>query len=70
MNKLERYIAKGDSAELTVLKKFGCSAKLENSLRHFNIFDCLGVSDFEIRHSNFLAWLLDLVHGILKNISP
>ena len=28
-------------------------------LNNFNIFDCLKLTRAEIRHSNFLAWLLD-----------
>lgn len=33
--------------------------KLELELQKPNIFNILGISRFEIRHSNFLAWLLD-----------
>lgn len=33
--------------------------KLLLNLKDPNIFRILGVSDYEIRHSNFLAWLLD-----------
>lgn len=32
---------------------------LEERLGRFNIFDALGLARAEIRHSNFLAWLLD-----------
>jgi hypothetical protein len=32
---------------------------LEEAIGRFNIFDALGVARAEIRHSNFLAWLLD-----------
>ena len=32
---------------------------LESKLNEFNIFKVLGVIETEIRHSNFLAWLLD-----------
>jgi len=32
---------------------------LEERIGRFNIFDALGVVRAEIRHSNFLAWLLD-----------
>lgn len=32
---------------------------LEERLGRFNVFDALGVARAEIRHSNFLAWLLD-----------
>lgn len=33
--------------------------QLEGRIGRFNIFDALGVAHAEIRHSNFLAWLLD-----------
>ena len=33
-------------------------SKLDNSNETFNIFKILGLTDYEIRHSNFLAWLL------------
>jgi len=33
--------------------------ELEERIGRFNIFDALGVARAEIRHSNFLAWLLD-----------
>ena len=33
--------------------------KLESKLNEFNIFEILGIVETEIRHSNFLAWLLD-----------
>ena len=32
-------------------------SKLESMLQEFNPFRILGISDFEIRHSNVLAWL-------------
>src|SRR5262245_54694181 len=32
---------------------------LEEAIGRFNIFDSLGIARVEIRHSNFLAWLLD-----------
>ena len=34
-------------------------SKLESMLREFNPFRILGISDFEIRHSNVLAWLIE-----------
>lgn len=39
---------------------------LESRLNQFNIFDCLKLTRTEIRHSNFLAWLLDPneTHGL------
>jgi hypothetical protein len=33
--------------------------KLEDTLGEFNLFEALGTINAEIRHSNFLAWLLD-----------
>ena len=33
--------------------------ELEARIGRFNIFDALGIVNAEIRHSNFLAWLLD-----------
>lgn len=33
--------------------------ELEERIGRFNIFDALGIVRVEIRHSNFLAWLLD-----------
>ena len=33
--------------------------RLKVQLHEFNPFDVLGVQHFEIRHSNFLAWMLD-----------
>jgi len=34
-------------------------ARLETLLSEFNPFKVLGIADFEIRHSNALAWLID-----------
>jgi len=34
-------------------------ARLETLLNEFNPFKVLGIADFEIRHSNALAWLID-----------
>lgn len=34
-------------------------SELETRIGRFNIFDALGTVNAEIRHSNFLAWLLD-----------
>jgi hypothetical protein len=45
---LERFVV--DNDELL---------ELEERIGRFNIFDALGVARVEIRHSNFLAWLLD-----------
>ncbi|MCH7848893.1 MAG: PD-(D/E)XK nuclease family protein [Planctomycetes bacterium] len=45
---LERFVVEND--ELLAL---------EERIGRFNIFDALGIARTEIRHSNFLAWLLD-----------
>ena len=45
---LERFVVQND--ELLAL---------EERIGRFNIFDALGIARIEIRHSNFLAWLLD-----------
>ena len=55
---------------LKFLENFICNNKelqqLEKMFEKFNIFDCLKLSRQEIRHSNFLAWLLDPkeTHGL------
>ena len=33
--------------------------RLEELLQEFNIFSALGVVNSELRHSNFLSWLLN-----------
>ncbi|MBI1368585.1 MAG: hypothetical protein GC162_08005 [Planctomycetes bacterium] len=43
--------------------------KLEERIGRFNIFDAPGIVRAEIRHSNFLAWLLDPA-GHSKSNSP
>lgn len=45
---LERFVVENDDL-----------LELEERIGRFNIFDALGVARAEIRHSNFLAWLLD-----------
>lgn len=45
--------------DLTELKKSNNFKKLNNLVNKFNIFDCLKITRTEIRHSNFLAWLLN-----------
>jgi len=45
---LERFVVESDEL-----------LELEERIGRFNIFDALGVVRAEIRHSNFLAWLLD-----------
>src|SRR5438477_10262037 len=51
------------SEELIALERFVVEndelLELEERIGRFNIFDALGVARTEIRHSNFLAWLLD-----------
>lgn len=34
-------------------------ANLDNDPKFFNVFKILGLTDYEIRHSNFLAWLFN-----------
>jgi PD-(D/E)XK nuclease superfamily len=41
------------------LEGAGDLERLEDSLRDFNLFVALGAVNTEIKHSNFLAWLLD-----------
>ncbi|HUE74362.1 MAG TPA: PD-(D/E)XK nuclease family protein [Pirellulaceae bacterium] len=45
---LERFVVESDEL-----------LQLEEAIGRFNIFDSLGIARVEIRHSNFLAWLLD-----------
>jgi hypothetical protein len=45
---LERFVAENDDL-----------LELEKQVGRFNVFDALRVARTEIRHSNFLAWLLD-----------
>jgi hypothetical protein len=45
---LERFVVENDDL-----------AELEAEIGRLNIFDALGIVHAEIRHSNFLAWLLD-----------
>lgn len=45
---IERFIVENDDL-----------LALEEAIGKFNIFDALGIARVEIRHSNFLAWLLD-----------
>lgn len=45
---LERFVIENDDLLM-----------LESLLGKFNIFDALGITRAEIRHSNFLAWILD-----------
>lgn len=45
---LERFVVENDDL-----------LALEERIGRFNIFDALGIARAEVRHSNFLAWLLD-----------
>lgn len=52
-----------DAEALAVLERFvvenDALADLDAEIGRLNIFDALGIVNTEIRHSNFLAWLLD-----------
>lgn len=48
LQELERFVIENDDLQ-----------ELEARIGRFNVFDALGVARAEIRHSNFLAWLLD-----------
>src|SRR5690606_4732242 len=52
-----------DETDLQALERFVVDndelLELEERIGRFNIFDALGIARLEIRHSNFLAWLLD-----------
>ena len=60
----------GEPTELEALERFVAENdalfKLEARIERFNIFDALRIVHAEIRHSNFLAWLLDPAesHGL------
>jgi hypothetical protein len=51
------------ASDLEVLERFVVDnddlSELEIRIGRFNIFDALSIARTEIRHSNFLAWLLD-----------
>lgn len=53
----------GETTDLQALERFVAEndelLNLETRIGRFNIFDALGVVNAELRHSNFLAWLLD-----------
>lgn len=55
-----------DSRRLSNLANDENFDRLELELRNTNIFSILGIERMEIRHSNFLAWLLDPngTHGL------
>ena len=45
---LERFVVENDDL-----------LELESRIGRFNVFDALGITHVEIRHSNFLAFILD-----------
>ena len=49
----------GNNALSRFLEDIGCLAPLTERVGRLNIFDVLGISRTEIRHSNMLAWLMD-----------
>src|SRR4051812_16528808 len=48
LSALERFVVENDDL-----------LQLESLIGRFNIFDALGIAQAEIRHSNFLAFILD-----------
>ena len=57
----------GDEEALKAfLLDVGCLDSLSRWTRGINVFEVLGVSRLEIRHSNMLAWLMDPLesHGL------
>ena len=46
-----------------IVKESASLIELDNELKTFNIFDVLRISHREIRHSNFIGWLLDPQQG-------
>src|SRR5229473_5999283 len=52
-----------DTTELKALERFVVEnddlLALESRIGRFNIFDALGLTRHEVRHSNFLAFILD-----------
>ena len=56
-------ILDGEAIALAALERFVIEnddlLELESHIGRFNIFDALRIERMEIRHSNFLAWLLD-----------
>ena len=53
---MENHILEREQLELEADTSF---QQLSQKIRPMNIFEVLGVAKAEIRHSNFLAWLLD-----------
>jgi hypothetical protein len=63
MSTKEGQLNQPDSSARNVLERFVVEnddlLKLESRMGRFNIFDALGITRAEIRHSNFLAFVLD-----------
>ena len=47
---------KYEKGNINIVEKI---ANLDNDPNNFNVFKILGLTDYEIRHSNFLAWLFN-----------
>lgn len=63
MNQDGETVDTPDAEDLTALERFVVDnddiLTLESLIGRFNIFDALAISNTEIRHSNFLAFILD-----------
>jgi hypothetical protein len=55
----QQLILDGLSRFVSDLEGDGDLERLEDALREFNLFVALGAVTAELRHSSFLAWLLD-----------
>lgn len=52
----ENFEKKYEKGDINIVEKI---ANLDNDPKFFNVFKILGLTDYEIRHSNFLAWLFN-----------
>lgn len=52
----KEFEKKYENEEINFVEKI---ANLDNDPKFFNVFKILGLTDYEIRHSNFLAWLFN-----------
>ena len=52
----EDFEKKYENGNVNIVEKI---ANLDNDPNNFNVFKILGLTDYEIRHSNFLAWLFN-----------
>lgn len=52
----EDFENKYEKGNINIVEKI---ANLDNDPNNFNVFKILGLTDYEIRHSNFLAWLFN-----------